>query len=83
VGRKENALPDFETKWFEGLEKNIPGYKLNEKSGLSTKPVSKGWFLSEHRAVGIAYEIGYEIPRDKIQIVGKIGAEQLMKILVK
>lgn len=81
--REKTALPNFITDWFEGLEKNIPGYKVNEKPGLSTRPVSKGWFLKAHNAVGITYEIGDETPRDKIKLVGKISAEEMMKILLE
>jgi len=80
--RKKTSLPNFIEDWFEGLEKNIPGYTVNEKSGLSTRPVSKGWFLKAHGAVGITYEIGDETPRDQIQLVGKVSAEEMMKILL-
>ncbi len=80
--REKTALPNFITDWFEGLEKNIPGYTVNEKPGLSTRPVSKGWFLKAHKAVGITYEIGDETPRDKIKLIGRISAEEMMKILL-
>ncbi|CAL2080498.1 Peptidase_M14 domain-containing protein [Tenacibaculum sp. 190524A02b] len=81
--RKTTALPNFINEWFLALEKNIPNYKVNEKSGNSTKPVSKGWFLYGHNAVGITYEIGDATPRDKIKVVGKVTAEEMMKILNK
>jgi len=80
--REKTSLPNFVEDWFEGLEKNIPGYKVNEKPGISTKPVSKGWFLLAHGAVGITYEIGDETPRDKIKLIGKVSAEEMMKILL-
>lgn len=79
--REKTSLPNFIDEWFEGLEKNIPGYKVNEKPGISTKPVSKGWFLLAHGAVGITYEIGDQTPRDKIKLVGKVSAEEMMQIL--
>ncbi len=56
--REGTTLPTFIDDWFQALEKNIPNYKVNEASGNSKKPVSKGWFLYGHKAVGITYEIG-------------------------
>jgi hypothetical protein len=63
------------------LEENIPHYKVNESSGNSTKPVSKGWFLKRHRAVGITYEIGDNTQRDRIRTIGRVSAQEMMKIL--
>jgi len=80
--REGTTLPGFINDWFEGLEKNIPGYKVNEAAGNSTKPVSKGWFLYGHNAVGITYEIGDKTPKDSIKNIGRISAEQMMNILL-
>ena len=80
--RKETTLPTFIEDWFTALEANIPNYKVNEAAGNSTKPVSKGWFLYGQKAVGITYEIGDKTPRDKIKIVGRVTAEEMMKILI-
>ena len=79
--RKGTTLPNFIDDWFSALEKNIPNYKVNEAAGNSTKPVSKGWFLYGHNAVGITYEIGDATPRNQIKLVGKVTAEEMMKIL--
>ena len=81
--RESTTLPNFIKDWFVELENNIPNYKVNEKPGNSTKPVSKGWFLYGHNAVGITYEIGDATPKDKIELIGKVSAEQMMKILTK
>src|SRR5690606_19269097 len=75
------SIPHFETEWFAALEENIPDYKVNVSSGNSTKPVSKGWFLKRHRAVGITYEIGDDTPRQRISTMGKVSAQEMMKIL--
>lgn len=75
------SIPDFEAKWFAALEANIPGYKVNRSPGNSSKPVSKGWFLKRHRAVGITYEIGDDTPRQRISTMGRISAQEMMKIL--
>ncbi len=80
--RKNTTLPNFIDDWFAALEKNIPGYKVNEASGNSTKPVSKGWFLYGHNATGITYEIGDHTPREKIILIGKTSAQEMMKILI-
>ena len=79
--RKSTAFPEFLPKWFSALEQNIPNYKVNEKSSNSTKPVSKGWFLYGHNAVGVTYEIGDDTPRDRIQLIGMESAKAMMRIL--
>lgn len=80
--REQTNLPYFIENWFAALEDNIDGYKVNEKSSNSTKPVSKGWFLYGHDAVGITYEIGDKTPKKNIEIIGKVSAEEMMKILL-
>ncbi len=81
--RINTALPQFVDGWFKGLEKNIPNYKVNEQSGSSSKPVSKGWFLYGHQAVGITYEIGDKTPKDSIKLISKVSATEMMSILLK
>lgn len=80
--RKGTAIPNFEIDWFKALEKNIPNYKVNEQSSNSKQPVSKGWFLYGHNAVGITYEIGDATPKDSIELIGRISAEQMMNIIL-
>lgn len=79
--REGTSLPHFIADWFAALEANIPNYKVNEAAGNSTKPVSKGWFLYGHNAVGITYEIGDDTPKETIKLIGRVSAEQMMKIL--
>ena len=67
--------------WFRGLEANIPDYEVNEKPSKSTQPVSKGWFLNKHKAVGVVFEIGDDTPRNRIRIVGKQAALSMMSIM--
>ena len=81
--RKGTTLPNFIDDWFKGLEYTIPNYFVNEASANSTKPVSKGWFLYGHNAVGITYEIGDTTPKDRIKLIGKVTAEQMMRVLLK
>lgn len=79
---QSTSLPDFKSEWFRRLEAYIPNYKVNEASNNSTKPVSKGWILYGHDAVGITYEIGDATPKDDIELMGRISARELMNILL-
>lgn len=80
--RESTSIPNFENDWFTALEKNIPNYKVNEQSSNSKQAVSKGWFLYRHNAVGITYEIGDATPKDSIELIGRISAEQMMTIIL-
>jgi len=80
--REGTTLPSFITDWFASFERYIPNYKVNEETGNNAKPVSKGWFLLAHNAVGITYEIGDATPKESITLFGRISAEQMMNILL-
>lgn len=81
--RQSTPFPNFLDQWFNALEARIPNYKVNEKASNSIQPVSKGWLLYGHKAVGVTYEIGDETPRDSIQLIGETSAKALMEILVE
>ena len=81
--REGTAGPEFIDAWFTALEANISDYKVNEASSNSTRPVSKGWFLYGHKAVGITYEIGDQTPKDRINEIAETSAKEMMKILLK
>ena len=81
--RQSTPFPNFLDQWFTALEARIPNYKVNEKASNSTQPVSKGWLLYGHKAVGVTYEIGDETSRDSIQLIGHSSAKALMEILVQ
>ena len=82
--KNTSKLPNFIDMWIDGLEKNIPNYKANVtiSENIDT-PVSKGWALKRHKAVGITYEVGDETDINHINIVAAVAAEQMMKILTK
>lgn len=80
--RASTSMPDFLDLWFSSLEKVIPEYKVNEQPSVSKQPVSKGWFLNAHKAVGVVYEIGDDTPRDRIKLIGKESAISMMKIML-
>ena len=81
--RVSTPYPKFLDQWFTALEAHIPNYKVNEKASNSTQPVSKGWLLYGHKAVGVTYEIGDETPRDSIRLIGQTSAKAMMEILLK
>lgn len=81
IERESTHLPQFLDQWFANIEKELPNYKVNEKPGLSKRPVSKSWFL-KRKAVGVTFEIGDETPRDSIVIVSRTAANEMMKILI-
>jgi hypothetical protein len=80
--REGTALPHFTDDWFSAIEDHMEGYKVNEKPGNNMKPVSKGWFLHGHKAVGITFEIGDATSKENIRKIGKVTAEQMMHILL-
>ena len=80
--RALTSMPYFLDNWFSSLEENIPNYEVNDQPSVSKQPVSKGWFLNAHKAVGIVYEIGDNTPRDRIQLIGKESALSMMKIML-
>ena len=80
--RASTSMPYFLDNWFSSLESTIPNYKVNEQPSVSKQPVSKGWFLNAHKAVGVVYEIGDDTPRDRIKIIGKESAISMMKIML-
>ena len=83
IERESTPYPKFLAHWFSALEARIPMYKVNEKASNSTQPVSKGWLLYGHNAVGVTYEIGDETPRDSISLIGQTSAKAMMEILLK
>tara|TARA_B100001093_G_scaffold520506_1_gene617087 strand:+ start:9703 stop:10929 length:1227 start_codon:yes stop_codon:yes gene_type:complete len=79
--RNATHMPNFLDQWFSSLETHVPNYEVNEKPSNSTQPVSKGWFLNKHKAVGVVFEIGDDTPRNRIRIVGKQAALSMMSIM--
>ena len=80
--RASTTMPNFLDEWFMGLENNVPNYKVNEQASNSKQPVSKGWFLNAHMAVGVTFEIGDNTPRDRIRLIGKEAAKSMMNFMV-
>lgn len=80
---KTPTTPWFREQWFNAIEKNISGYKVNEKPAGLGAPNTKGWFYTQFGAEGMTYEIGDNTPRDSILIFGKVAGEQMMNVLLE
>lgn len=76
------TTPWFREQWFENLEAELEGYKVNEKPLGLASPVTKGWFFTQFAAEGMTYEIGDKTPRDLIVKIGQITAESMIDILL-
>ena len=83
IERSSTSMPFFLDEWFSSLENSIPNFKVNEQPSTSMQPVSKGWFLNAHKAVGVVYEIGDNTPKDRIKLVGRESAKSMMKIMLE
>lgn len=83
IERSSTSMPLFLDEWFLSLENSIPNYKVNEQPSTSMQPVSKGWFLNAHKAVGVVYEIGDNTPRDRIKLIGRESAKSMMRIMLE
>jgi len=83
IERSSTSMPFFLDEWFSSIEKSIPNYKVNEQPSTSMQPVSKGWFLNAHKAVGVVYEIGDNTPKDRIKIIGRESARSMMRIMLE
>nr|WP_321410767.1 M14 family metallopeptidase [uncultured Allomuricauda sp.] len=81
--REGTTMPHFIDDWFARLEMDIEDYKVNEKDSNSNKPVSKGWFLYGHGAVGITYEIGDQTPKGRINEIGRASSKAMMELLLE
>ncbi len=78
-----SAMPEFTTDWIHNIKDRIEDSDAKiAPSGLGN-PVSKAWFFTQFKAVGITYEIGDDTPRDLIKEKGEVSAEEMMKLLLK
>jgi hypothetical protein len=66
-------------RWFEDLEKEIPGYKVNARgSKPASGVISKAFFNREFNAEALVYEVGDNTSRDFTILKSKTAAEKLM-----
>lgn len=74
--------PELKEQWLSYIEHHLPDYKINERPSRIGQPVTKGWFYTQFKAIGVTYEIGDDTPRDFIRQKGVVSAEGLMKLLL-
>lgn len=70
----------FKDIWVQALDEQ--NFNPNDEPYSLNQPISKGWFLLEHNAEGITYEVGDEVPRDYVKAKAKAAAKEMMKLLV-
>jgi hypothetical protein len=79
----KSVIPWFKRPWLDGIEASIDNYELNESPSGIGQPVTKGWFFTQFEAEGVTYEVGDEVPRDFIELKGRVAAQQMMKVLLE
>jgi hypothetical protein len=72
----------FSRQWIQQIFDRVPEDQGEISPFAVNSPVSKNWFYSQFNAEGITYEIGDATPRDLIKEKGKVGAQEMMKILL-
>ncbi|NNF01019.1 MAG: hypothetical protein HKN25_18525 [Pyrinomonadaceae bacterium] len=77
-------MPDLVYDWMESIKKAIPKYEPNIRPNTRPKPaiVSRNYFYFSHGMEAIVFEIGDNTPRKFIKKKGKVGAVELMKLML-
>jgi hypothetical protein len=83
--KHEGLLPGLVQDWLTNIQAAIPGYTPNIQSNDRPLPaiVSRNYFLTAHQMESIVFEIGDNTPRGFIKKKGKVGAEEIMKLLLE
>lgn len=70
--------------WLDSIKKSIPKYEPNIRPNAKLEPtiVSRNYFMKAHKMEAIVFEIGDNTARDFIKEKGRVGAEELMKLLL-
>ncbi|WP_432382134.1 M14 family metallopeptidase [Duganella sp. P38] len=77
-------MPGLVPEWLDKIQQAIPHYKpvIQPSERLEPTTVSRNYFLKEHGMEAIVFEIGDNTPRDLITEKGKVGATELMKLIL-
>jgi hypothetical protein len=77
-------MPNLVWNWLENIQKAIPNYAPNIVAADKLEPtiMSKNYFLKAHGMESITFEIGDNTSRELILQKGRVGAEELMKLLM-
>lgn len=81
----DSHMPGLMEEWLDSLKAGLPGYNPNIRPNSRLEPaiVSRNYFLASHGMEAIVYEIGDNTTRDFIKKKGKVGADQLMRLLME
>lgn len=82
--KHEGILPGLVQDWLSNIQAAIPGYTPNIQANDQPYPaiVSRNYFLTAHQMEALVFEIGDNTPRDFIKRKGRVGAEEIMKLLL-
>jgi len=81
----ESNMTGVMAEWIESLKTGLPGYVPNVRANARLEPaiVSRNYFLASHGMEAIVYEIGDNTIREFIRKKGKVGADQMMRLLIE
>lgn len=76
--------PGLTWNWLEAIKNRIPTYEPNIRPNDKLDPtiVSRNYFMKAHKMEAIVFEIGDNTSREFIKQKGRIGAEELMRLLL-
>jgi hypothetical protein len=80
----ESNMTGLMADWLDSLKAGLPGYTPNIRANARLEPaiVSRNYFLASHGMEAIVYEIGDNTTRDFIKKKSKVGADQMMRLLI-
>lgn len=80
----DTNMPGLTWDWLDAIKRSIPKYEPNIRPNDKLEPtiVSRNYFMKAHRMEAIVFEIGDNTSRDFIEKKGRVGAEELMKLLL-
>ncbi len=81
----QGSIPNLINDWLESIQSAIPDYQPNIRPNAKPEPaiVSRNYFFVSHNMEAIVFEIGDNTPRDFIKKKGTVGAQEIMKLLIK
>lgn len=82
--RHEGNMPGLVQDWLDKIQAALPGYTPVIQANDRPTPaiVSRNYFLNSHGMEAIVFEIGDNTSRDFIAKKGRVGADELMKLML-
>ena len=82
--RNEGNSPGLVQDWLTNIQAALPGYQpvIQAQDNPLPARVSRNYFLTAHKMEAIVFEIGDNTPRDFIKKKSRVGAEEIMKLLI-